>query len=237
MLKRIGILRGGVGENYETSLKKGGAIISYLSENLKDKWKPVDILIDKEGIWHISGLPVQPAELFHKIDVIWNFAHPSLSIILQNLNIPNIGIEGFNLILEYNQKILQENMKQIGFHLPKYFVLNKYNQKYNKIGTMHSLAGFRNQDVYIFPIFPIDNSPIYFTQIEKDRLTLAMQKLHTHLGVKVYLKADFILYNKEVYITDVQFMPNFDNNSPFIKSCDFIGAKTSHILEHILTKY
>ena len=102
---------------------------------------------------------------------------------------------------------------------------------------MHSLAGFRNQDVYIFPIFPIDNSPIYFTQIEKDRLTLAMQKLHIHLGVKVYLKADFILYNKEVYITDVQFMPNFDNNSPFIKSCDFIGAKTSHILEHILTKY
>ena len=52
--KRVGILRGGAGKNYLSSLKKGGEIILHISENLSDKYKPVDILVDKDYIWHIK---------------------------------------------------------------------------------------------------------------------------------------------------------------------------------------
>ena len=46
--KRIGILRGGTGKYYASSLKKGGEIIFHISENLADKYKVFDILVDKD---------------------------------------------------------------------------------------------------------------------------------------------------------------------------------------------
>jgi len=64
--RRVGILRGGTGEHYASSLKKGGDIILYISENLSNKYKVVDILIDKDHIWHLGGLPISPSDLAHR---------------------------------------------------------------------------------------------------------------------------------------------------------------------------
>jgi len=60
--KRVGILRGGLKEHYSSSLRKGGEIISYISENLADKYKPYDILVDKDGKWHLNGVPIDPSK-------------------------------------------------------------------------------------------------------------------------------------------------------------------------------
>jgi len=45
--KRIGILRGGMGDFYETSLKEGGDIILYLLDNLSEKLKVIDTQVLK----------------------------------------------------------------------------------------------------------------------------------------------------------------------------------------------
>ena len=34
--------------------------------------KEIDILIDKEGTWHIDGLPQTPEQALRKVDVIFN---------------------------------------------------------------------------------------------------------------------------------------------------------------------
>src|ERR1035437_9021228 len=94
--KRIGILRGGAGKHYTSSLQKGGEIILHISENLSDKYKPVDILIDKEGTWHLGGMPISPADLIHKVDVVWNMAEPSASVILNNFSISKVGNGAFS---------------------------------------------------------------------------------------------------------------------------------------------
>lgn len=123
--KRVGILRGGAGKNYTSSLRKGGEIILHISENLKDKYKPVDILVDKEGIWHLGGMPIKPANLIHQVDVVWNISEPSASIILNNFSIPNVGVSSFSFALENNSDILREHMKNIGIEMPRSIIFPK----------------------------------------------------------------------------------------------------------------
>ena len=117
--KRIGILRGGAGEHYENSLTKGGNVISYVLENLSDKYKVVDIFIDRDNVWHIGGIPVEPTDLMHRVDIVLNVAHPSFSNILKNLSIPHIRSNSSS-ILETSRAMLNEHIKNTNsFHLIK----------------------------------------------------------------------------------------------------------------------
>ena len=129
--KRIGILRGGTGKHYASSLKHGGDIISNIFENLSDKYKVIDILIDKKTIWHINGLPIMPADLMHKIDIVWNTSHPSVSVILDSLSIPNVGVSFFSHTLENSKEILREHVKKIGVLMPRSIVLPVYQKDFD----------------------------------------------------------------------------------------------------------
>src|SRR3989338_3106116 len=130
-MKRIGILRGGTGEHYHLTLRKGGDIISYIFENLGEKYKVVDILIDTEGNWHLNGKPVMPADLIHKIDLVWNKAHPGFSVILDNLSIPSIGVSSFSHALGNSREMLWEHMKKIGVAMPRSIILPVYQKDFD----------------------------------------------------------------------------------------------------------
>jgi hypothetical protein len=130
--KRIGILRGGNGKYYASSLKHGGEIISHITENLGDKYKTFDILIDKDYIWHINGAPINPGDLMQRVDMVWNTSHSSFSNILDSLSIPNIGISSFCSGLENNRDMLREHIKSlpagghgIGLSMPRYIISPK----------------------------------------------------------------------------------------------------------------
>ncbi len=124
--KRVGILRGGTGAHYTTSLKHGGDIISHIFENLGDKYKVVDILIDKDYIWHLGGLAISPSDLPQKVDIVWNVSHPSFSNILSSLSIPNVGVSAFSHTLENSKEMLREHMNKIGVSMPRSIVLPVY---------------------------------------------------------------------------------------------------------------
>ena len=130
-IKRVGILRGGSGKYYASSLQKGGEIILHISENLGDKYKPVDILIDKNHIWHCAGVPINPSDLVNKIDIVWNTTHPSLSSILDSLAIPNIGSSSFSYALENSKDMLREHIKNIGVEMPRSVILPVYQKDFD----------------------------------------------------------------------------------------------------------
>ena len=130
-IKRVGVLRGGAGKHYASSLRKGGEIIFYISENLGDKYKPVDILIDKNYIWHCGGVPINPSDLASRIDIAWNTTHPSLSNILDSLSIPNIGASAFSFTLENSRDMLREHIKNIGIEMPRSIILPVYQQDFD----------------------------------------------------------------------------------------------------------
>ena len=131
-IKRIGILRGGNGEHYTSSLKKGGNIISYISKHLSDKYKTLDLLIDKEGTWHVNGLPIDnPGELLHKVDVVWNTSHSNLSQVLDIFHIPKVSSSPFASALETSKQMLKEHMQKLDVDMPRSLVIPFYQEDFD----------------------------------------------------------------------------------------------------------
>jgi D-alanine-D-alanine ligase-like ATP-grasp enzyme len=125
-IKRVGILRGGTGIEHASSVRKGGDIISHIFENLSDKYKTVDVFIDRKGIWHLNGIPIKPIDLVHKVDIVWNTSEdPSFSIVLDSFSIPNIGNRYFSKVLENNNDMLRKHMKEIGVQMPRLIIFPK----------------------------------------------------------------------------------------------------------------
>ena len=128
---KVGVLRGGTGEDYFDSLEKGGQVISYIQEHFTNSFQPVDILIDREGIWHHRGLPVLPADLKNKIDVIWHAGLGTDKNILESLSIPHIAPPRFASSVGGERSMLAEHMKMIGVQMPQHIVLTAYTPEFD----------------------------------------------------------------------------------------------------------
>lgn len=296
--KRVGVIRGGAGDHYASSLRRGGEIISHISENLSDKYKVCDILVDKDHIWHIHGLPVSPADLMKKVDVVWNASHPSFSNILQTLSIPHITSNPFSHTLEQSRGMLSEHMKKAGVSMPRHMLIPSYQvdidgplEKYlikkakevhakfgapwivksyipdsdmavhlaktfaelidaiadgvnhqtsilveefihGKVAGVHSLANFRGEKVYTFPVVSIFGD---LSAQEKEKLMGLAKDLHGHMGATQYLKLSFVLDKRgKVHLlhADSKIDPKAD--SYLAKVCESVGAKMHHVVEHVL---
>ena len=129
--KRVGILRGGKGKHYDSSLRKGGEIIKHINENLGDKYKVVDILVDKDGVWYVGGLPETPHDLVHKVDIVWNVADHENSNIFKSFSMPMIGASSYSDVLENSAELLREHMKQINVPMPRHMVLPLYQEDFD----------------------------------------------------------------------------------------------------------
>ena len=90
---KVGVVRGGVSPEYDVSLKTGAAAL----KNLPDKYVLSDILLTKDGVWHINGVPTSPDKLRGKVDVIFNALHGEygedgkVQRTLEELSIPYTG--------------------------------------------------------------------------------------------------------------------------------------------------
>lgn len=136
---RVGILRGGVGDHYDFSLKHGADFILFFLENLSHKYKAFDILVDKENAWHLNGLPIHPEKLLYKVDVVWNLADEKYSNILESFSIPHIGTPSFSSLFLDNREKLKEVLKNINIHMPRYVVLPFYQKDFDG-----------EEDIYIY---------------------------------------------------------------------------------------
>ena len=126
MQKRIRILRGGVGGHYRRSLQKGGEIIFYLAEKLPHQYRPVDILVDQSGLWHVGGRPIVLSDLMHRVDTVWNVAHAHFSHSLDSLSVPHVGSAPFFASLQQSRELLAEHMQMTGISLPRSILLPVY---------------------------------------------------------------------------------------------------------------
>ncbi|MBI2482239.1 MAG: D-alanine--D-alanine ligase [Candidatus Vogelbacteria bacterium] len=68
---RVGVVRGGLGGEYEVSLKTGGSVLRHLPAHYLGR----DILITKDGQWHLGGLVTTPDRVAKSVDVIFNALH------------------------------------------------------------------------------------------------------------------------------------------------------------------
>ena len=124
--RRIAVLRGGPSNEYEVSLKTGSAILNALS---KDRYEPVDVYIDRGGLWHVRGVPREPARALNGIDGVVNALHGKygedgdVQRILENLRVPYTGSSVLASRLAMNKRAAKERLKGAGVYLPRHITL------------------------------------------------------------------------------------------------------------------
>ncbi|MBP9749607.1 MAG: ATP-grasp domain-containing protein [Candidatus Pacebacteria bacterium] len=69
---RVGVMRGGPSPEYEVSLKTGRAVLQHVS---RERYEVLDLFIDRMGVWHVRGKPVEPARALSQVDVVFNALH------------------------------------------------------------------------------------------------------------------------------------------------------------------
>lgn len=120
-MKRIGILRGGVSPEYSISLKTGGAVQQAL---LDSGFEAIDMLLDKEGVLHIKGIPADLEKTKISVDYIWNALHGEfgedgkVQQLLDQYDIPYSGSGVLASAQAFNKQVAKDHAKNLGIKTP-----------------------------------------------------------------------------------------------------------------------
>ena len=118
---RVGVIRGGIGHEYEVSLRTGSSVLKNLD---KHKYQTRDILIDKAGLWHLDGLPIDPHSLAGLIDVSMIALHGEfgedgqIQNLFDRLQIPYTGSGHLASALGMNKILSKEAVAKAGIKIP-----------------------------------------------------------------------------------------------------------------------
>ena len=121
MLKtRVAVLRGGPSFEYDVSLETGSNVL----RNLDEEYSGIDVFIDKNGVWHRSGLAVSPYRALKNVDVVWNALHGEygegkVQQELQVLGVPYTGSSTLSAAISINKGLSKEYFKKAGLHVPE----------------------------------------------------------------------------------------------------------------------
>lgn len=119
---RVGVVRGGTGPEYHVSLATGARVLG----SMPSGYKPVDIWISKDGLWHLGGVPVRPEEAIRQADVIFNALHEShhdgednLERISSEFGIPHAGTDSLSGALAANKVLARDYFRKHGIDIPR----------------------------------------------------------------------------------------------------------------------
>jgi len=124
---RVGVVRGGISDEYDVSLRTGNIILKSFS----DLYHPIDILITKDGIWHIEGVPVSHEDIPRRVDVIFNSLHGEygedgkLQHVLDMFALPYTGSGALSSALALNKLMTKQALKDIGIRMPKIYTARR----------------------------------------------------------------------------------------------------------------
>jgi len=135
---KVGVIRGGISGEYEVSLASGAQVLEHLrGDKLNKKYKAIDIFIDREGIWHINGIPTSVDKLNHKVDVIVNALHGDygedgkVQQILEQRNIPYTGSGPLASAIGYNKFLSKQEFAKLGINTPKHILFPAYQDDFD----------------------------------------------------------------------------------------------------------
>lgn len=137
---RVGVLRGGTGTKYDDSLASGAHVLKHLS---RERYEVLDIYIDKEGVWHLGGLPVSVDKLRHRVDVIWNTLHGfygedgKLQQMLENFGIKYTGSGPLASAIAMNKKLTKDRLASLGIKTPRGIYIETWGSGKREETVMH----------------------------------------------------------------------------------------------------
>ena len=123
---RVGVIRGGMGSEYEVSLKTGSNVLKNIPH---DNYSVFDVLITKDKQWHLNGFPITLAKLDSQVDVIFNALHGEygedggVQRDLEQFGVPYTGSRTFSSATAMNKAIAKYYFKQEGMMIPQSAVI------------------------------------------------------------------------------------------------------------------
>lgn len=135
---KVGVIRGGTSNEYEVSLASGAQVLLHLrGDKMKDRYLPIDIFIDRDGIWHINGIPTTLDKVAQKVDVIVNALHGDygedgkVQQQLEQWGIPYTGSGPFSSALGYNKSLAKDEFTKLGIKTPKHILFPAYQEDFD----------------------------------------------------------------------------------------------------------
>ncbi len=126
------MVRGGPSSEYEVSLRSGAQVLKHLPEN----YKGFDILLDKNGDWHLNGFPQKPAKIFQAVDVIFNALHGEfgedgrVQQFFEAFNMPYTGSSVIPSALAMKKHLARKLFARYGIKTPAGFVFSQDSEEF-----------------------------------------------------------------------------------------------------------
>jgi D-alanine-D-alanine ligase len=123
----IGVIRGGPSAEYDVSLQSGAHVL----EHFGSSHKPIDILITKDGKWHMNGIERAPERVFKHVDVIFNALHGEygedgkIQDLLDRHGVIYTGSLKYPSALSMNKVVTKEHVKALGVKTPLYVAIRR----------------------------------------------------------------------------------------------------------------
>mgnify|MGYP001564812508 CR=1 FL=1 len=123
---RVAVLRGGPGEEYETSLQSGTDALASLDT---DRYQPLDVVITQGGEWLSNGRVRTPYEVFTGIDAVFLALHGSygengaIQRLLDTLYVPYTGSRAFPSAIARNKVLAKNRLASAGIRMPRHMLV------------------------------------------------------------------------------------------------------------------
>ena len=122
----VGVLRGGPSSEYEVSLKTGASVLKNLN---RERYEPRDILIAKDGAWHMDGFRRGEDYILHRVDVVFNALHGEygedgkVQRIMEHFGAPFTGSLSLPSAIAMNKVMTKNNVAGTSVRLPRHIVI------------------------------------------------------------------------------------------------------------------
>ena len=148
----VGVLRGGPSREQEVSRRSGAAILANLPE---ERCATRDIYIDRQGVWHDRGRPVEPSRILPSLDVVivalhGKFGHDGeVQRLLEKFGVPYPGADPWSAFLSSHKVMAKERAKEAGLMTPQYHFIER---RENAESAVREVIRTFHQPVVIKPV-------------------------------------------------------------------------------------
>lgn len=124
---KVGVLRGGPSSEYDVSLKSGASVLQHLDQ---ENYMPIDVFIDRTGLWHVRGLPAEPRRALQGLDVAINALHGefgedgTVQRILDASGVPYTGTRALGAAVAMNKLATKKSLVNLDVKLPRHTIIN-----------------------------------------------------------------------------------------------------------------
>ncbi len=211
---RVGVVRGGTGNHYAESLASGAYVLAHLP---KEKYQTVDIFIDRDGVWHINGIPAGHDALKTKVDIVWNALHGfygedgKLAQLLETMGIPYTGTGMLSSAILSHNKLAKERFVELGFKTPRALYVEDWGS-----GDAYQIALQVTKAVFNKYAPPWKVVPISRAYGEEGVVCKTQDELTAYLKtmceLRIPVMVEEVVLGKDV---SVVVMPGFRNNKDY----------------------